>query len=49
MPRVGIFELVVISTAAEELLPWKARWLYIVAGGILTTGRLTSVTATRCS
>jgi NCS1 family nucleobase:cation symporter-1 len=33
----GIFELVVISTAAQELLPWKVRWPYIVLAGILTT------------
>ncbi|HEV7207719.1 MAG TPA: cytosine permease [Mycobacteriales bacterium] len=33
----GIFELVVISTAAEQLLPWKVRWPYIVAAGVLTT------------
>lgn len=33
----AIFELVVISTAAEELLPWKVRWVYILAAGVLTT------------
>ncbi|MFN2518373.1 MAG: cytosine permease [Jatrophihabitantaceae bacterium] len=33
----GVFELVVISTAAEQLLPWKVRWLYIVLAGVLTT------------
>jgi NCS1 family nucleobase:cation symporter-1 len=33
----GIFELVVISTAAEQLLPWKVRWLYILLAGVLTT------------
>ncbi|MDP9117340.1 MAG: cytosine permease [Actinomycetota bacterium] len=33
----GVFELVVISTAAEQLLPWKVRWLYILIGGVLTT------------
>ncbi len=27
----GVFELVVISSAAEELLPWKVRWPYVVA------------------
>jgi NCS1 family nucleobase:cation symporter-1 len=33
----GIFEIVVISTAAEQLLPWKIRWVYIVIAGVLTT------------
>lgn len=33
----GIFEIVVISTAAEQLLPWKVRWLYVAVAGILTT------------
>ncbi|PZS20631.1 MAG: allantoin permease [Pseudonocardiales bacterium] len=33
----GIFEIVVISTAAEQLLPWKVRWLYILLAGVLTT------------
>jgi putative hydroxymethylpyrimidine transporter CytX len=33
----AIFELVIIATAAEQLLPWKVRWLYIVLAGILTT------------
>ncbi|HSY15411.1 MAG TPA: cytosine permease [Jatrophihabitantaceae bacterium] len=33
----GIFELVVISTAAEVLLPWHVRWPYVLAAGILTT------------
>ena len=33
----GVFELVVISSAAEELLPWKVRWPYIVLAGVLTT------------
>ena len=33
----GIFELVVISTAAEQLLPWKVRWPYVLAAGVLTT------------
>jgi NCS1 family nucleobase:cation symporter-1 len=33
----AVFELVVISTAAQELLPWHVRWPYIVIGGVLTT------------
>ncbi len=33
----AVFELVVISTAAQELLPWKVRWPYIVVAGVLTT------------
>lgn len=33
----AVFELVVISTAAETLLPWKVRWPYVLVGGILTT------------
>jgi NCS1 family nucleobase:cation symporter-1 len=33
----GIFEIVVISTASEQLLPWKVRWLYILVAGLLTT------------
>jgi nucleobase:cation symporter-1, NCS1 family len=33
----GIFEIVVISTAAEQLLPWKIRWAYIIIAGVLTT------------
>ncbi|MDT4945775.1 MAG: nucleobase:cation symporter, family [Pseudonocardiales bacterium] len=33
----GIFELVVIATAAEQLLPWHVRWAYIVLAGVLTT------------
>jgi putative hydroxymethylpyrimidine transporter CytX len=33
----GIFELVVISQAASQLLPWHAQWPYIVIGGVLTT------------
>lgn len=33
----GIFEIVVISTAAEQLLPLKVRWVYIVLAGVLTT------------
>jgi nucleobase:cation symporter-1, NCS1 family len=32
-----VFELVVISTAAEQLLPWHAhRWPYVIAAGVLT-------------
>jgi nucleobase:cation symporter-1, NCS1 family len=33
----GIFELVVIASAASELLPWDTRWCYVLAGGIVTT------------
>ncbi len=33
----AVFELVVISTAAEQLLPWKVRWAYILLAGALTT------------
>ena len=33
----GVFEIVVISTAAEQLLPWKIRWVYILVAGALTT------------
>lgn len=33
----GVFEIVVISTAAEQLLPWKVRWVYILLAGVLTT------------
>jgi purine-cytosine permease-like protein len=33
----GVFELVVIANAAEELLPMKVHWAYVVAGGVLTT------------
>ncbi|MDQ6875514.1 MAG: cytosine permease [Actinomycetota bacterium] len=33
----GVFELVVIAAAAEQLLPWKVRWPYLVAAGVLTT------------
>jgi nucleobase:cation symporter-1, NCS1 family len=33
----GTFEIVVISTAAEQLLPWKVRWAYILIAGLLTT------------
>jgi putative hydroxymethylpyrimidine transporter CytX len=34
----SVFEIVVISAAAEQLLPWHAhRWPYVVVGGVLTT------------
>ena len=34
----AVFEIVVISAAAEQLAPWQAhRWPYVVAAGILTT------------
>jgi NCS1 family nucleobase:cation symporter-1 len=33
----GVFELVVIATAAEVLLPWDVHWLYVVIAGVLTT------------
>src|SRR6266702_4454799 len=33
----AVFELVVIATAAEQLLPWEVRWPYVVAAGVLTT------------
>jgi NCS1 family nucleobase:cation symporter-1 len=33
----GIFELVVIASAASELFPWDVRWCYVLAGGVLTT------------
>jgi NCS1 family nucleobase:cation symporter-1 len=33
----AVFELVVISNAAEALLPWKVRWPYVVLAGIITT------------
>jgi nucleobase:cation symporter-1, NCS1 family len=34
----SVFEIVVISAAAEQLLPWDAhRWPYVVVGGLLTT------------
>jgi len=33
----GVFELVVIATAAEVLLPWHAHWLYVLLAGTLTT------------
>ena len=34
----SVFEIVVISAAAEQLLPWDGhRWPYVVVGGVLTT------------
>jgi NCS1 family nucleobase:cation symporter-1 len=33
----GIFEIVVIAQAAESLLPWHVRWLYVLIAGVLTT------------
>jgi NCS1 family nucleobase:cation symporter-1 len=33
----GIFELVVIASAAQQLLPWDVRWIYVLVGGLLTT------------
>src|SRR4051812_23187621 len=34
----SVFEIVVISAAAEQLLPWKGhRWPYVVVAGVLTT------------
>lgn len=33
----GIFEIVVIAQAAEALLPWHVRWLYVIVAGVLTT------------
>lgn len=33
----GIFEIVVIAEAAEALLPWHVRWIYVLAAGVLTT------------
>src|SRR5436309_1233272 len=34
----SVFEIVVISAAAEQLLPWKDhRWPYVVVAGVLTT------------
>lgn len=31
------FELLVISTALSQLLPWHARWAYVTLAGIVTT------------
>ncbi|HEY1486862.1 MAG TPA: cytosine permease [Micromonosporaceae bacterium] len=33
----AIFEIVVISQAASQLLPWHAHWPYILVAGVLTT------------
>jgi len=34
----GVFEVVVIASAAQQLLPWHAhRWPYVVIAGVLTT------------
>jgi nucleobase:cation symporter-1, NCS1 family len=33
----AVFELVVIATAAGQLLPWHVTWLYVLAGGVLST------------
>jgi purine-cytosine permease-like protein len=33
----GVFEIVVIAEAAEQLLPWDVRWVYVVVAGALTT------------
>ncbi len=33
----GVFEIVVVADAAEQLLPWKVRWLYVLLAGALTT------------
>jgi len=34
----SVFEIVVISAAAEQLFPWKGhRWPYVVVAGVLTT------------
>ncbi len=33
----AIFELVVISAALKQLLPWEVQWPYIVVAGIATT------------
>jgi nucleobase:cation symporter-1, NCS1 family len=33
----AIFEIVVISQAASQLLPWHAHWPYIIVAGVLTT------------
>src|SRR5262252_6571428 len=31
------FELLVISSALSQLLPWHARWAYVIVAGVLTT------------
>jgi putative hydroxymethylpyrimidine transporter CytX len=33
----GVFELVVIAEAADQLLPWHVHWPYIVLGGAIST------------
>jgi putative hydroxymethylpyrimidine transporter CytX len=33
----AVFELVVIATAASQLLPWHTQWVYVVLAGALTT------------
>jgi NCS1 family nucleobase:cation symporter-1 len=33
----GVFELVVIAEAADQLFPWHVHWPYIVVGGVLST------------
>lgn len=33
----AVFELVVISAAASQLLPWHRTWPYVVIAGVLTT------------
>lgn len=33
----GVFEIVVVAEAAEQLLPWDVRWLYVLLAGVLTT------------
>lgn len=33
----GVFEIVVIAQAAEALLPWHLRWVYVLVAGVLTT------------
>jgi putative hydroxymethylpyrimidine transporter CytX len=34
----GVFEIVIIAKASEQLMPWDgARWPYVVAAGVLTT------------
>ena len=33
----GVFEIVVIADATEQLLPWDIHWPYVVVAGVLTT------------
>lgn len=33
----GVFEIVVIADAADELLPWHVHWVYVLLAGTLTT------------